>query len=173
MTGPSGASPAPVPAGDGGPAVPAEVEILRRLDGLIDLCTRRFRDDFAHRTTVEALTERLHVAEQGPFRLYLHPFVVGTALVLDRLDAYAGPDPEFAASIRDELLEVLELHGIREVSAEGRFDPARHEAVEVRADPAVEPGAILARVRRGFAHDGWVFRPARVVVNQAAPYLRA
>lgn len=144
-------------------------ELGRRLDELADLFTRRLADDRARRAAVEELTERLRQAEAGPFREILHPFVHGVALVIDRLDRYAGPDPEFATSIRDELLDVLERHGVRPVPIDGEFDPSTQEAVEVRHDPDHPAGAILEVRRAGFAHGTWVFRPAHVVVNADEP----
>jgi molecular chaperone GrpE (heat shock protein) len=144
-------------------------EIVRRLDELADLFTRRLSDDRARRVAVEELTERLRQAELGPFRQILHPFVHGVALVIDRLDRYRGADPEFAASIRDELVDVLTRHGVQEVSVDGGFDPASHEAVELRHDPNKPPRAVLEVRRTGFAHGGWVFRPAQVVVNADEP----
>jgi molecular chaperone GrpE (heat shock protein) len=142
-----------------------EDEIARRLDELADLFTRRLADDRARRVAVEELTERLRQAELGPFRQVLHPFVHGVALVVDRLDRYTGADPEFAASIRDELVDVLTRHGVREVPVADGFDPATQEAVETRHDPDAPAGAVLEVQRTGFAHGGWVFRPAQVVVN--------
>jgi molecular chaperone GrpE (heat shock protein) len=144
-------------------------ELHRRLDELADLFTRRLADDRARRVAVEELTERLRQAEAGPFREILHPFVHGVALVIDRLDRYAGSDPAFAASIREELLDVLERHGVREVPVEGEFDPSTQEAVEVRHDPDYPPGEILEVRRTGFAHGAWVFRPAQVVVSSDEP----
>lgn len=86
-------------------------DIVERLDHLADLFVRRLADDRARRVAVEELGERLRQAELGPFRQYLHPLVRGLALVVDRLDRYDGPDPEFAASIRDEVLDLLERQG--------------------------------------------------------------
>jgi molecular chaperone GrpE (heat shock protein) len=144
-------------------------EVFRRLDELADLFTRRLADDRARRVAVEELTEQLHRAERGPFRQILHPFVHGVALVIDRLDRYAGPDPEFVASIRAELADVLARHGVTEVAVEDGFDPTRHEAVELRHEPDAPPGAVLEVRRSGFAHGGWVFRPAQVTVNAEDP----
>lgn len=144
-------------------------EIAKRLDDLSDLFVRRLADDRARRAAVEELSERLKQAELGPFRQFLHPFVHGVALVVDRLDRYEGPDPEFAASIRDELRELLERHGVREIEVADEFDPADHEAVEVRHEPEAPPGAVLEVRRAGFAHGPWVFRPAQVVVNTDEP----
>jgi molecular chaperone GrpE (heat shock protein) len=144
-------------------------EIVRRLDELADLFTRRLSDDRARRAAVEELTEQLRRAELGPFRQILHPFVQGVALVIDRLDRYRGPDPDFVASIREELLDVLVRHGVTEVAVEDGFDPAQHEAVELRHEPKEPPGAVLEVRRSGYAHGGWVFRPAHVIVNAENP----
>lgn len=140
-------------------------EVSRRLDELADLFTRRLADDRARRLAVEELTERLRQADLGPFRQILHPFVHGVALVIDRLDRYQGADPGFAASIRDELVDVLSRHGVQEIPVADGFDPAGHEAVDIRHDPDQPPGAVIEVRRTGFAHGGWVFRPAQVVVN--------
>lgn len=144
-------------------------DIVERLDNLADLFVRRLADDRARRVAVEELSERLRQAELGPFRQYLHPLVHGLALVVDRLDRYDGPDPEFAVSIRDELLDLLERQGVRQIEVAGGFDPTTHEAVEVRQDPGAAPGAVLEVRRAGFAHGPWVFRPSQVVVNGDDP----
>lgn len=144
-------------------------EVLRRLDELTDLFRRRLQDDRDKRQLIEQLSERLSHAESGPFRQYLHPFVNGMAVVLDRLDRYAGPDPEFVASVRAELLQLLTVHGVTEVPLSGPFDPSCHEAVGVRPSPGTPPGTILEVYSRGLAHGTWVFRPARVVVAAAPP----
>lgn len=77
---------------------------------------------------------------------------------------------DLARSVRDELLDALAAHGVREIRAVGPFDPARQEAVSVDRDSGADPGTVTAVVRRGFAHGDWVFRPARVTV--AAPARR-
>ncbi len=146
-----------------------QAEIVRRLDELTDLFVRRLADDRARKAAVDELGERLRQAELGLFRQYLHPFVHGLALVIDRLDRYGGGDAEFAGSIRDELLDLLERHGVREVpAAGGAFDPARHEAVGTRDDTDAPAGTVVGVVRRGFAHDTWIFRPAQVTVSSPA-----
>jgi hypothetical protein len=160
------------PAGPGwgdaeptGPNLATDQEILRRLDDLLALCVQRFRDDREHRGAIDALVEQLRRAEAGPFREYVQPFVLGTALVIDRLDRYTGGDRDLAVSVRDELLDVLQRYGVTQVPVHGQFDATQHDAVERGADPSAPSGAILAVLRRGFAHGSWVFRPARVVVN--------
>jgi hypothetical protein len=141
-----------------------------RLDELTDLVRRRLLDDRDKRRMLDDLSERLRVAEQGMFREVLHPLVVGVAQVLDRCDGYDGAEPDFAASVRDELLDLLGRHDVHTVAADGPVDPARHEVVGVVAADVVAGGEstldgprVHEVVRRGLRHGEWVFRPARVV----------
>jgi molecular chaperone GrpE len=50
-----------------------------------------------------------------------------------------------------------------------RFDPERHEAVEVRESDEVEDRTVLEVVRSGFAMRDRVLRPAQVVVSRRPP----
>lgn len=143
-------------------------DVAARLDELIDLFRRRLFDDRDKRRLIDEAFERVRTAESGAFRQILHPLVVGVALVVDRLDSYDGPDPGFADSIRDELLDVLQRHGVESVETLGHVDPRRHEVVEVVEDQGgsvPSSGSLTVRhvVRRGYRHGDWVFRAARVV----------
>ncbi len=44
------------------------------------------------------------------------------------------------------------------------FDPERHEAMAMQASPTAEPGSVLQVVQRGYALNGRLLRPARVIV---------
>lgn len=139
--------------------------IEARLDELTDLFRRRLLDDKDKRRLIDEAHEHFRAAGAGPFRQFLHPMVAGLALVVDRLDAYQGADPDFAGSIRDELLDVLSRHGVLPVADAGPVDLLQHEVVDVEGAQAVQM-AVSRMVRRGFQHGGWVFRPAQIV---AAP----
>jgi molecular chaperone GrpE (heat shock protein) len=139
--------------------------IEARLDELTDLFRRRLLDDKDKRRLIDEAHEHFRTAGAGPFRQFLHPMVTALALVVDRLDAYQGADPDFVGSIRDELLDVLGRHGVLPVQDAGPVDPLRHEVVAVEGEHAAQ--MVVSRVvRQGFQHGGWVFRPAQVV---AAP----
>lgn len=140
-------------------------EVMRRLDELRDLFTRRLLDDRQKHATIDALQEELAAVRRGLAAEYLTPIAREIALVVDRLDRYAGPDPEFASSIGAELVDLLDRHGVTEVPAGGEFDPQRHEAVDTSADPGVPDGRVVGVRRRGFAHHAAVLRPVQVVVN--------
>jgi molecular chaperone GrpE (heat shock protein) len=141
-------------------------DIQARLDELVDLFRRRLLDDRDKRRLIDEAFERVRSAEEGAFRQSLQPFAVGVALVIDRLDGYTGADPGFAASIRDELLDVLERQGVVEIEAAGPVDPRLHEVS--RVVDAVDAGAtptVHHLLRRGYRHGDWVFRAARVVAG--------
>jgi GrpE len=143
-------------------------DVHTRLDELLDLFRRRLLDDRDKRRLIDHAFERAEAAEEGAFRQTLHPLVVGIALVVDRLDGYEGPDPGIAESIRDELLDVLQRHGVEPIEAGGPVDVARHEVVEVVDDDdgtTRGTGSLVVHrlVRRGYRHGDWVFRAARVV----------
>ncbi|ONI71030.1 nucleotide exchange factor GrpE [Actinosynnema sp. ALI-1.44] len=143
----------------------ATSEIKRSLDELADLFRRRLLDDRDKRQVITDYAERLQRAEVGAFRQYLQPIAHALALVVDRLDQYDGADPEFAGSVRDELLDILHRHGVRLIPGDGQFNPLHHEAVGTHHDPQRPDRSVVSLLRRGYLHGEWVFRPAQVVVN--------
>ncbi|MEV6968716.1 nucleotide exchange factor GrpE [Hamadaea sp. NPDC051192] len=145
---------------------PTSDPLHAKLDHLLDLFQRRLLEDKTARQALAELTERGRRAEAGLFREALQPMVTQVARAIDRLDQYAGPDPAFAESLRDELLDVLSAQGVQEIGVADGFDPARHEAVETGADPDQPDRAITGHFRRGYHYHGWVFRPAQVRVNR-------
>lgn len=142
-------------------------ELTREVYELKDLFVRRLFEDRQKQQLIDGLGRRLEQAEGGLFRQYLEPLVHEIALLIDRIDGYAGADPEFAASVSGELLEILTRYGVREVSCTGAFDPACHEVVATIVDETLPVRTIVGRRARGYAHGEWVFRPARVVVSSA------
>lgn len=65
----------------------------------------------------------------------------------------------------------LERQGVKEISpAKGdAFDPEWHEAMAAQPTAEVAPDAILATVQKGYALNGRLLRPARVLVAKALP----
>lgn len=63
------------------------------------------------------------------------------------------------------LAAVMERFGIEELDPLGEpFDPAVHEAMTVQPSDAMEPGSVLTVFQKGYALNGRLLRPARVVV---------
>ena len=63
------------------------------------------------------------------------------------------------------LATTLERFGITEVDPEGEpFDPELHEAMTMQPSADVEPGSVLTVIQKGYALNGRLLRPARVIV---------
>ena len=68
------------------------------------------------------------------------------------------------------LLKAFERAGIELVDPAGEaFDPERHEAMAVQPAPDVPPNTVLKVIQRGWALNGRLLRPARVLVSAEAP----
>ena len=95
--------------------------------------------------------------------------------VLDSLDLalqHAEADPasiiEGIRAVREQALGVLARLGFpRREDLGAGFDPARHEAVASRVDPAAADGSVVEVVRPGYGDGNNQLRPAQVVVARA------
>jgi molecular chaperone GrpE len=68
------------------------------------------------------------------------------------------------------LKATLERFGISEVDPEGEpFDPEMHEAMSMMPSPKVEPGSVAQVIQKGYALNGRLLRPARVIVAAEPP----
>ena len=68
------------------------------------------------------------------------------------------------------LKTTLERFGISEVDPQGEpFDPELHEAMSMMPAPGVEPGSVAQVIQKGYALNGRLLRPARVIVAAEAP----
>ncbi len=91
---------------------------------------------------------------------------------LERALAHAQADPgsiiEGVRAVRDQATGVLAQLGFaRRDDLGATFDPARHEAVAARPDPAAPDGSVIEVVQPGYGDDGRQLRPAQVVVAKA------
>jgi molecular chaperone GrpE len=78
-----------------------------------------------------------------------------------------SPLYEGLRAVLEQVESVLARQGVERIGAVGeRFDPERHEAIEVRPSHDVEDRTVLDVVRSGFAVRGRVLRPAQVVVSR-------
>ncbi len=63
------------------------------------------------------------------------------------------------------LTATMERFGVVELDPEGvPFDPQEHEAMTMQPSADVEPGSVLTVFQKGYALNGRLLRPARVVV---------
>ncbi|MEE8344089.1 MAG: nucleotide exchange factor GrpE [Woeseiaceae bacterium] len=68
------------------------------------------------------------------------------------------------------LTTTMERFGVVELNPEGEpFDPQEHEAMSMQPSSDVEPGSVLIVFQKGYALNGRLLRPARVVVASAPP----
>lgn len=68
-----------------------------------------------------------------------------------------------------QLVSILERFGVQELDPQGEpFDPEQHEAMTMQQSADVEPGSVLTVFQKGYALNGRLLRPARVVVAAAA-----
>jgi molecular chaperone GrpE len=98
--------------------------------------------------------------------------------VVDSLEmGLAAADDADAAALRDgseatcKLLKTtLERFGIAEVDPAGEpFDPEFHEAMSMMPSENVEPGSVAQVIQKGYALNGRLLRPARVIVAAEPP----
>jgi molecular chaperone GrpE len=100
------------------------------------------------------------------------------ALVADWLEVADSVERAAAALAGDRLAEGLQAvrgqiestlirQGVQRFGEPGEpFDPARHEAVDVRQVDDVPDHTVVDVVRPGYERDGRVLRPAQVAVSQ-------
>ena len=64
-----------------------------------------------------------------------------------------------------QLVAIMERFGVEELDPQGEpFDPTIHEAMTVQPSTDVEPGSVITVFQKGYALNGRLLRPARVVV---------
>lgn len=152
------------PAMCGEPTPEAIQLILARLDELQELFRRRLLDDRAKADFVAELKERSEIDDRVLQSRLLRPLALRIMGVIDRVDSWDGePDP-LAASVAEELIDVLVEFGIETVTTEGMVDPQIHRVAALQPDNAPR-GSILSVRQRGLTMDGRVLRPAEVVVS--------
>ena len=91
---------------------------------------------------------------------------------LERALAAVGEHQEAAveegvALVHRSLATLLERNGVKEIDAEGKFDPHVHEALLSQPSDA-EEGSVIDVVQKGYTLGDRVVRPARVVIAAAS-----
>jgi molecular chaperone GrpE len=69
--------------------------------------------------------------------------------------------------VHRSLASLLERNGVKEIDAEGKFDPHVHEALLSQPSDA-EEGSVIDVVQKGYTLGDRVVRPARVVIAAAS-----
>ena len=122
-------------------------------------------DNFKKRTRRDA--ERQDAAGKEAILLELLPTLDNLERALASVSAKAASPLSAGVTLTlPELGQLLHRHGIEASADQGQpFDPHRHEAVSVRADPDQPDQTVLEVLQRGYRRGDAVFCPARVVVN--------
>jgi molecular chaperone GrpE len=162
-----------VPAEPAGPSQDELDEALKEKEHLQDLLLRHQAEfsNFKKRADRDLERQRGNAAADVVRRLLP---------VLDNLEralqTSAGDDPlrQGVSLIHQQMLDALAKEGVEIVGAEGeRFDPNRHEAVEMVDAEGVDEGVVLEVVGKGFMHRDRLIRPALVKVSSGRNSSRA
>ncbi len=110
---------------------------------------------------------------ENAHKFALERFAVELLAVRDSLEMglAAGEDAD-VESLRQgkeatlkQLVTIMERFGVEELDPQGEpFDPDLHEAMTMQQSADVEPGSVLTVFQKGYALNGRLLRPARVVV---------
>ncbi|MEA2291606.1 MAG: molecular chaperone GrpE [Solirubrobacteraceae bacterium] len=79
-----------------------------------------------------------------------------------------GPLRDALRAVLDQMESILRREGVERIGSAGeRFDPERHDAVDVRESADVPDQTVVEVGRSGFASGDRVVRPAQVAVSRA------
>ena len=122
---------------------------------------------------LETVRKRAARDVENAHKFALERFSSELLAVLDSLEAALAAGEEASAeSLREGseatlklLLGIMQRFGVEEVDPAGEpFDPNAHEAMTMQPSPEAEPGSVLTVYQKGYALNGRLLRPARVVV---------
>ncbi|MBI8988829.1 hypothetical protein [Corynebacterium meridianum] len=132
-------------------------ELNLKLDQLADLFRRRLIEDRNLRAAFEAQQRKIQELESEVLGERMLPIMKQICLIADRC-LTQGDDP-FAASVVDELKEVVEASGYSVIDGSEEFDPLAHEVVG-RSEHIGD----FEVVGIGLRYHGRILLPARVVL---------
>lgn len=133
-------------------------QYLRSLAEIDNVRKRAQRDiEAANRYGLERFAQELLPVKEGL------DLAVENAPKADRDSLAAGQ-----LATQQLLSRAFERLGIVELNPVGEpFDPAQHEAMLAQPSTTAEPDSVLTVVQRGYALNGRLLRPARVIVAKA------
>ena len=151
----------PAPANDDGQSAKA----------LEELKTRHMRlmadfDNYRKRVQREQATQRLYAAENSMRDLLGVVDNIERALSVSSGDDVAGSLAEGVRMILNQMLSVLERHGVKPFNSIGEtFDPERHEAVARQGHDVYDEDLVCEQMQKGYMLHDRLLRAASVVVS--------
>ena len=114
---------------------------------------------------------------ENAHKFAIERFATDLLAVCDSLEMALAADDVSLESLREgsdatlkQLAGVMQRFGIEQVDPEGEpFDPAFHEAMTMQPSADAEPGSVITVFQKGYALNGRLLRPARVVVAAEMP----
>jgi molecular chaperone GrpE len=122
---------------------------------------------------LENVRKRASRDVENAHKFALERFATDLLAVCDSLEMALQTDQEASIeSLREGseatlklLNSILQRFGVEQVDPEGEpFDPNLHEAMTMQPSATAEPGSVLTVFQKGYALNGRLLRPARVVV---------
>ena len=80
-----------------------------------------------------------------------------------------GPLVEGIRLVRQQLINMLNQHNVREIAAEGPFDPQFHAAILHQPSTEAPAGHVVLVAQPGYQMHDRVVRPSQVIVSSGAP----
>jgi molecular chaperone GrpE len=131
------------------------------------------------RTAAELENVRKRAARdvENAHKFALERFTADLLTVCDSLEMALATDEISVDSLKEgseatmkQLTSILQRFGVVEVNPEGEpFDPEQHEAMTMQPSADLEPGSVITVFQKGYALNGRLLRPARVVVAAEPP----
>lgn len=125
------------------------------LSYLKDLFARRLYEDKQKAQLIQTLSDTASFA-------CIEPFLYDLILLIDRMER---TNDETAQSVSEELYEILERRGVRQISVGREFDPSFHKAIRVTHNSSVTEMQITGIGRNGYTFNNKVLRPAEVFIE--------
>lgn len=119
--------------------------------------------EYADWATEQVLSELLPALDQYDIAMQFAPSI--ESLPEDQQKVFRNWMVGLEA-VRSLWWESAKKLGLERIKAEGKFDPAMHEAVSEEASETIESGNIIRATMSGYLLKGKVIRPAKVVVSK-------
>ena len=157
------------PAGAQAPQAEPAVASERRIAELEDLRLRALADLDNMRKKCASQVSRAEAETRARVALQWLPVVDNLERALAHAQADPGSIVDGFNAIRNQAVSVLAQLGYprRDDDLGAEFDPARHEAIASREDPAAPEGSIVEVVAPAYGEGDRQLRPAQVVVARS------